>query len=205
MPHRPPEAHRHWQIDDGVADARVRPFVGLVESALGGGLVGPGPRQTELPVQELLHDRRPCRARSPGQQLALGVETGLIARDARRAVEIVGLVLLAGPAGLHRLARQRAGDGCGLGDEVHVEPAAEAAAQQRDMQLDLLSVQPQGLGRCPARQARHLRRRPDAGVALVEQHGAVLWLQRCMGQQRRVVLGADGSRGLLDRRWRVAH
>ena len=195
VPHGTPKAHRHGLIHDDMANARMRPFIGLVKRAFAGGLVGAASGQAKQTVQHLRGDGRARRHVVPGGELALGVEAGLEARHRGGAVKVVGGVLTARPEGLHRHSAHGLGDGCGLADEVHVQAATKAAAQHLHTQVHggLLDAQRQGGG--ATRQVRHLRGRPDRGQAVLEQHGAVLRFQGGVGQIRRAVLGAHGLGG----------
>src|SRR5438552_16393753 len=69
----------------------------------------------------------------PGDRLALGIEAGRDAIIVTRPVHVVLDVFLAAPEHLHR-AGDLFRDLHGPGDEIHLEPPAEAAAQEMVVQ-----------------------------------------------------------------------
>ena len=199
-----PEAHRHGQLHRTVADTHVRHFVGLVEGAFTRRLVGADEGQTENALKDLRCDGLAGAGVAPGLQVALRVKPGLEARHAGRAIEVVLHVLLARPQRLHRPALAMLGDGRSLADEVDIQPPAETATELRDDELHLLGSNAQCIGRGLARQARHLRRRPHRGTAVLELHRAVDRFHRGVREVRRAVLGADDFRCALQRRVDIA-
>ncbi len=89
--------------------------------------------------------------------LARAVEASLEVMEPARA-EHTGLhVLPAIAQQLHRFAL-RLRDGRGFHHEVVGEPAPEATAATRDVQLDVLFRNAEQLGHCRLAAARHLRR-----------------------------------------------
>ena len=193
--------------------AHGREFVGLVERALGGRLVDAHARQIAQRLagtaqqtlhpghdghagdacgvarHDLRHDGLAGRVVAPGHGLAAGVQAGLEARDRRRTIEVVRGVLLARPDHLHRAAGHGLGDGGGLGHEIDLEPAPEAAAEQRHLQVHLAFVDAQDPGHHAAGDVGHLGRRPAGGRAILHEHGAVDRLHRHVREVGRAVLG----------------
>ena len=199
-----PEAHRHGQIHRAVSDAHVRHFVGLVEGAFTRRLVGADEGQTENALKDLRRDGLAGAGIAPSLQAALRVEPGLKTRHAGRAIEVVLHVLLARPQRLHRPTLTVLGDGRSLADEVDVEPPPEAAAELGDDEIYLVGGDAQGVGCSLTCQARHLRRRPHRGAAVLELHRAVDGLHRSVREIRRAVFGADDFRCALQRRVDIA-
>ena len=110
----------------------------------------------------------------------------LEAVEIERPVERLLNVLLARPDDLHRpvdLLR----DAHGLGDIVHFEPPAEAAADQMIVDDDLLERQTRHLRRDPLRAGDDLIADPDLAGVGTNVHGAVHRLHRRMGEERHVI------------------
>ena len=108
---------------------------------------------------------------APGNRLAVRVEPGLHAVVVIRPVHVVLDVLLAGPDDLHRPV-DLLGDLHRLRDEVHLEPAAEAAAEEVVVHHDLLQRQAGDLRGDGLRPADDLRADPDV-AAVLARHATV--------------------------------
>ena len=113
-------------------------------------------------------------------------------------VDVVLDVLLPAPDDFHRPV-DLLGDRDGLGDAVDVQPAAEAAADQMIVHLDLLRRQSGDLRGRGLRAADHLISDPDVAAVFAYMHRAVHRLHRGMGQERHLVhrldlLGGAGQR-----------
>ena len=146
----------------------------------------------ELDVGRVLRvgreDRQDGRRRAavqPRDRLAAGVEPGLEALDRHGVVEAVLEVVLARPGHLDRRAAHRLRQQRRLDHEVGLRLAAEAAAEQRDVDRHLLGRPCRAPRRCRrARRLRALHRRPDlrtcrprdrataAGGSIVRARGA---------------------------------
>jgi hypothetical protein len=78
---------------------------------------------------------------------------------------------------------------------IHLQAAAEASAQQGDVDLHLAGVEFDDLRHRIAHRLRHLRRRPEfAGRAAVMRR-AVARLHGCVGEERQVIGGFDPPAG----------
>ena len=196
MADRAPVADRHAAARGDVRDALVRDGIGLVEQALGGGLVGQVDRAGQ-PRQAALHPARRdgvAGARDAQRQRpAIGSQHRLQRRGRGRAVIVVRGVLLARPQQLHRPAAGLPRHRDGLRHEVGIEPAAEAAAQQRDVQRHRALVDAGGARRVRTGDAGHLGRRPHGDVAVADLRGAVDRFERGVREVGRAVERLDGA------------
>jgi hypothetical protein len=107
-------------------------------------------------------------------------------------------VVLARPHQLHRRAAlDRLGDADRFQDviRVRVGPAAEAAAREQHVELDLLGFEPQHAGDRALVYGLELFAVPDFAAVLVEFHHAVKRFHRRMRKVRKV----EGSLNFLDR------
>ena len=125
----------------------------------------------------------------PRHQLALCVQTCAEAADARGTVEVVLHVFAAAPQCLHWCALHGLCHDCGLGNDVHLEATAKAAAQHGDVQLHFGHVDTELLGHHFASQIGYLGRRPHLRLAVFEPHGTSHGFHGGMGQIRCVVFG----------------
>ena len=96
------------------------------------------------------------------------------------------------------------GDQRGLHDEVELEPAPEAAAQQVIVNAHLLRLQPERLRDGLLRDGGDLRADPDIAAVRRHLHGAVHRLHRRVREERRLVDGFDLGRGARQRGLHVA-
>ena len=134
MADRAPVADRHAAPRRDVGDALVGDAVRLVEQALARRLVGRVDRAGERrdrPLHPARRDRVAGAGDAQRRRPAVAVEAGAQHRDRGRAIEVVRQVLLARPDQLHRPAAGLERDTHRLADEVDVEAAAEAAADDR--------------------------------------------------------------------------
>ena len=92
-----------------------------------------------------------------------------------------------------------------LGDVVHLEPAAEAAAEELVVHRDLVERQAGDLGRRCLGPADDLGADPHVAAVAAHMHGAVDRLHGGMRQERRLVDGFDLGGGRLERGGGVAH
>ncbi len=111
--------------------------------------------------------------------------------QAGRAVEVVGDVVLARPDELHRRAGQGLGDGDGLADEVDVEPAAEAAADELRMHAHAGGRNASHLRGDLLRPRRELGARPDVDAARRDERDTVRRLERHVREHLRRVARLD--------------
>ena len=203
-----PGADRHMRVAHRIFDEQVRHGVAELRVAR---LL----RQTlQLPhvlavldslrVQESI-DRLPGHADVQSNELAALIDAGrqLALRD--RPVEVVRLVLLAGPDQLHRDTGELLGDGDRLA-RVILRAAAPAEAAAEVELVDLASVERQSrlLGRGGERRFRILRRHPDFHPVRRDLGGRVHGLHRRVGEERRAVDGFHLLRGAFDRLERIA-
>ena len=153
-----------------------------------------------LPVERPADGRR-SDAVAPGHDLARGVEARVQALRAAGVVVAVAGVVVARPLHAHghaHLARQQRR----LDDEVRLRLAAEAAAEERDVDRDLRLLEPQRLGHFLLRALRVLRRRPDLAALAVDARDRGRRLHRRLVEVRDVVLGGDHPRRRGQRRAR---
>ena len=113
---------------------------------------------------------------APRAQAALGIDGALQEMKAARPVVVVLQVVRAVPCQLDRRP-DPLGDRDRLGHRIRVEPTAEAAADARDVHLDLLGIDSEDLGRKLARGVGVLRRGPDLRPVPLDVGEAVLGLE----------------------------
>ena len=135
------------------------------------------------PLLERRQDRRGDAAVPPGDHLAVGADAGIDPLDRDGVVEIVLEVVLAGPVDLDRgpdrLRYQRR--------FKHIVPfrlAAEAAAQERGVDRDVLDRDAEQLGETIAAAAGALRRRIQAmhlpsATDTVAEGGSIVACAKC--------------------------
>ena len=121
-----------------------------------------------------------------GDRRAAGVQRRGHAVVIERPIDVVLDVLLAGPDHLDR-AIDLPGDLHRLGDAVDLQPAAEAAAEQVIVDLDLLQRQAGHLRRRRLGAAQNLRAEPDVAAIRAHMHRAVHRLHGGMRQQRQLI------------------
>ena len=142
-------------------------------------------------------DRGAHQAQLPGDQLAALVEGADRGVEGRRPVNVVGRVVFPRPQELHGLADRLGGFDRG-GDEVDIQAAAEAAAEERGVHAHLLGLEPGGARGGLLRHLLDLRRHVDVAALGAHVGGAVLRLERRVRQERQLVLGLDHPRCGLD-------
>jgi hypothetical protein len=149
-------------------------------------------------------DRRARERQAPGHGLAVRAQRGRNLVEGRRAVGVVRGVVLARPQQLHRLAHGLARLD-GRRDEVHLQPAAEAAAQERGVHAHLLGFEPRRGGGRRLRDDLDLRRDVQIAALGRDRRRAVLWLERRVREQRQLVIRMDDlAAPAADRRQGVA-
>ena len=105
-------------------------------------------------------------------------------------------VFFAGPGHLDRHALMCHGQLHGLAHEVVLQSAAEAAAHDLHMHVDVVFGQAGEGGQRGHREARDLCARPDVESPVLEQHHGVHRLQRRMGEVGHAVLGLQNALGI---------
>ena len=105
-------------------------------------------------------------------------------------VQIVLDILLARPDDLHG-AIDLLGDLYGPDHAIDIEPAAEAAADQMIVDLDLLLGEAGDLGRGGLSPRQNLRANPNLACAGPHMHGAVHRLHGGVGEERHLIDGLD--------------
>ncbi len=147
-------------------------------------------------------DRWPGQVQVPGDEIALFVECAGRLVECRRTIGVVSHVVFASPHELHGpLERLRYFDG--RGDEIHLQAPAEAATEERGVELHDFGIESRGLRGGRMRDLRNLRGHVDVGTVGANVGGAVLRLERGVCEQRQLVVGADHFRRALDRRGHV--
>ena len=136
--------------------------------------------------QPTRQDRRAGDPVTEGDRRAADVQGRGHAVIVERPVDVVLDVLLAGPDHLHR-ALDLLGDLHRLGDAVDLQPAAEAAAEQVIVDLDLVQRQAGDLRCRRLRAGQDLRAHPDVAAIRAHVHRAVHRLHGGVGQQRELV------------------
>jgi hypothetical protein len=195
VPDRAPVTDRQHAVDNHVRDALVGNLVVHVVLALGRGLVRADAGQAQVAREVLVADGTAGRLVVPAEHVAGAVQRGSKPRQRRRPVYVVGNVVLAGPDKLHRLAVHRGGHRHRLRNHVGLEPAPEAAAQQRHLDHHVLARHAGHPGRNVHRDAWDLCRHPQPYLAPRDLRGAVDRFHRRMRQERRAVFGRDGFGG----------
>jgi hypothetical protein len=89
-------------------------------------------------------------------------------------------------------------------DEVHVDAAPEAAAQERRLDRDLLGLEARDLGRDALRELLELRRTVDEARVLLDVRREVHRLHGGVGQERQLVVGLHALGRALSPRVHVA-
>ena len=141
-------------------------------------------------------DGRRGAAVQPGDRQAPVVEAGLEALDRDGVVEAVVQVVLAGPGDLHGRSAHRLAEETRLDHEVGLRLAAEAAAEKRHVDGDVLLLQPEPFARARARRLRRLHAGPRLALAAADAHERGGRLHGRVGEVRDVVLGLEALRGL---------
>ncbi len=165
-----------------------------------------GSRQP-IEIGLLLHARiavvARCRGATlrPARDLVLAVERCAHLMHAERPVEVVLDVVFARPQQLERLrfalVEQRLAEQRGLGDEVVLETAAEAAARAIEADLDLVARHARDAADDLRRAARVLQRRDQQHLVLLDVDQRVRRLHRRVREKRHRVARLDGlARGL---------
>ncbi len=144
--------------------------------------------------EEARHDRRADDAVAPGDGHALLVEAGFELVVIVGPVHVVLDVFLAAPDDLDRIFRLL-GDERRLGDEVHLQPAAEAAAEKVIVDRDLLLLEAEHLGHDHLRHAGDLTSNPDIAAVRLDVRRAVDGLHGGMGEEGRLIRRFDLGRG----------
>ena len=139
----------------------------------------------------------------PGDRLALGIEAGRDAIIVIRPVHVVLDVFLAAPEHLHR-AGDLFRDLHGPGDEIHLEPPAEAAAQEMVVHVDLGLRQPGHFGGGVLSEGRDLGSHPDVAAVRPDVDGAVHRLHSGVREERLLVDRLDLLSGAGHRRGDIA-
>ncbi len=123
---------------------------------------------------------------APGDRHALSIEAGGEPIVVVGPVDVVLDVFFAGPDHLDRTI-DLLGDLHRLGDEIHLEPPAEAAAEQMVMNADLLGRQAGHLRGGGLGAGRDLGAHPDVAAVLAYVDGAVHRLHRGVREERHLV------------------
>ena len=192
MPYRAPKAHRHAHIGGHVRHVLVFKTIGQVKQAFGRGFVGQvygAGQQGHGALHPARRNGVASRLDAQALHLALGIERGFEAGGVHGAVKVVAHVFFARPRQLHRLAARGQGHFDGLGNKVHLKPAAKATAQEGDVHHHFVYVHTCGLGGSGASGRRDLRRRPDFDLAVFDLRGAVHGLHGGVRQIGRGIAG----------------
>ena len=195
---RAPEPHRQVRVLDQRLHARVRHVVTVI------GQTGDGLR-LDLPGRKMNADRRENRrghdAHRPCGRNSVGSHGGLEGDHRVRPELVLAGVLFACPHKLDR-APYRFGDGNGLLDLIVGVAAAEAAADEAVVDIDLFRRQAGRLRRRFERFIGGLRSDPDIEPVGLQIHCRVHRLHRRMRQIGRLVDGLEGlgpaRQGLID-------
>ena len=139
----------------------------------------------------------------PSDELAVRIKAGADPVVVVGPVHVVLDVLLAAPHDLHRIFRLL-GDERRLHDEVELEPAAEAAAEQMIVEAHLLRLQSERLGDGHLRDGRDLRADPDIAAVGRHVHRAVDRLHGGVREERALIDRFDLGGGAGQRGVRVA-
>jgi hypothetical protein len=123
-------------------------------------------------------------------ELILRIEAGGEPVIVIRPIDVVLDILFAAPDDLHRPVNLLC-DRNGLGDAVHVEPAAKAAAEQMIVHLDLVGREPSHLRGRSLRAGHHLDSDPNIAAVLGDVHRAIHRLHGSVRQERHLVDGFD--------------
>src|SRR5881397_1217102 len=126
----------------------------------------------------------------PGDRLALGIEAGRDAIIVTRPVHVVLDVFLAAPEHLHR-AGDLFRDLHRPSDEIHLEPPAEAAAQEMVVHPDLGLRKPGHFGGGVLSEGRDLGSHPEVAAVRPDVDGAVHRLHRGVRKERLLVNRLD--------------
>ena len=134
----------------------------------------------------------------PGDHLAVLVEPGLDALHRDGVQEAVANIVFPRPLHLHRraefLREQRRFE-----REIAFRFAAEPAAEQRDVDGDVLLGDAERLGDVLARAAGALHRRPDLGLVALDVGDRDRRLHADMGEMRQIIFADDHLVGALQR------
>ena len=141
-------------------------------------------------------DGRRGAAVQPRDRQPLVVEAGLDPLHGHRMIVAVMQVVLARPGDLHGRAVHRLAQEPGLDHEVGLRLAAEAAAEERHVDGDVLLRQPEALREPRARRLRRLHAGPGLALAVLDAHERRRRLHRRLREVRNVVLGLDALCGL---------
>jgi len=132
-------------------------------------------------------------AMEPGDEVVLVVEASLEEVVSGGAVEIVANVVFAGPDDLDR-SFQLAREESGFHGVILNETAAETAADESDMDLDVVARNVEGGGDGISGSAWNLRRRPDFAGVGSDGGDAIYRLHRGVGKEGDFVGGFDALR-----------
>jgi hypothetical protein len=135
-------------------------------------------------------DRRPANPMAPCHRQALRVETSRHAIVESGTIHIVLNVLLPRPDDLDRTV-DLLPDGRGLRDEIHLEPPAEAAADQMVVDGDFLRRKSGDLGGHGLRPRNHLGADPDVAAVLPHVNGAVDRFHGSVGEEWELIDGVE--------------
>ena len=158
----------------------------------------------QLPIRLLLRvgredrdDGRRGAAMQPGRRLACIVQTRFEPLHRDGVEVVVGDVVLAGPGQLDRLAVHRLGDERRLDHVVRLGLAAEAAAEQRDVDGHVLGRDAEARRQVIARGLRRLHAGPGLALAVRDLHHRRRRLHGRVREMRDVVFRLDalGSAG----------
>ena len=184
---RAPEPHRQMRVLDQRFHAHIRHVVAVV------GQSGDGLRLDFIGRTrnaDRIEDGRGYDAHRPCGRHSVGADGGLEADHRVRPELILAGILFARPDKLHR-PLNRFGDGDGLFDLVVCVAAAEAAAEEAVVDIDLLRLQAGCLRRRFECLTRVLRSDPHVEPVGLQIHGRIHRLHRRMGQIRRLVDGLE--------------
>ena len=189
-----PRAHGDRTLGFTVRRVQRGKGIGLIPRAFARRAIGSRLREQKAhPLAVRLEGHLPGRMRHEGGHVSVGVERGAQSRDGGRTIEIMPHVVFARPDHLHRHARRRFGDRRRLGDVVHIEPPAKAAAKDVLMHRDLVLVEIKHMRHGRACVARHLRTGPQFGTLVRHAHGGVHRFHRGVREVRRFVRRVDGA------------